>query len=57
MSDPKVERLASSVGKTRTLEMEDGSIVTRTDGSVSWRNNNPGNLKFEAGRGMAPPWL
>ncbi len=47
MSDPKITRLVSSVGTTRTLEMEDGSVVTRSGGTVSWRNNNPGNLKFE----------
>ncbi len=47
MSDPKVTRLVSSVGTTRTLEMDDGSIIERSGGSVSWRNNNPGNLKFE----------
>ena len=47
MSDPKITRLVSSVGTTRTLEMDDGSVVERSGGSVSWRNNNPGNLKFE----------
>ncbi|WP_082159165.1 Mbeg1-like protein [Chromobacterium sp. LK11] len=38
--------LLSSVGKTRTYQMKDGSVQTRRDGTVSWRNNNPGNLKF-----------
>ncbi|MBB4731536.1 peptidoglycan-binding protein [Xanthomonas arboricola] len=47
MSDPKITRVVSSVGTTRTLEMDDGSVVTRSGGTVSWRNNNPGNLKFE----------
>ncbi|WP_369934654.1 peptidoglycan-binding protein [Xanthomonas tesorieronis] len=47
MSDPKITRVISSVGTTRTLEMDDGSVVTRSGGTVSWRNNNPGNLKFE----------
>lgn len=47
MSDPKVTRLVSTEGKTRTLELEDGSVIERSNGSVSWRNNNPGNLKFE----------
>lgn len=47
MSDDKVRRLVRSEGKVRTLEMEDGSVVERDSGSVSWRNNNPGNLKFE----------
>ncbi|GAB3388787.1 peptidoglycan-binding protein [Lysobacter fragariae] len=47
MDDEKIERLVSSEGKVRVFEMADGGIVERTDGSVSWRNNNPGNLKFE----------
>lgn len=47
MPEERVARLVSSVGRTRTLELEDGSIVERSGGSVSWRNNNPGNLKFE----------
>ncbi|WP_338334657.1 peptidoglycan-binding protein [Xanthomonas euvesicatoria] len=47
MSDPKITRVVSSVSTTRTLEMDDGSVVTRSGGTVSWRNNNPGNLKFE----------
>ncbi|CAD1787006.1 peptidoglycan-binding protein [Xanthomonas euroxanthea] len=47
MSDPKITRVVSSVGTTRTLEMDDGSVVMRSGGTVSWRNNNPGNLKFE----------
>ncbi|MBO9826958.1 peptidoglycan-binding protein [Xanthomonas sp. A2111] len=47
MTDHKIVRLVSSEGKNRTLELEDGSVVTRSEGSVSWRNNNPGNLKFE----------
>lgn len=47
MGRQKVVRLIGSVGKTRTLELEDGSVVVRAEGSVSWRNNNPGNLKFE----------
>jgi cell wall-associated NlpC family hydrolase len=45
--DHRITRLVSSVGKTRTLEYDDGTIETRTGGSASWRNNNPGNLKFE----------
>ena len=47
MPNNEIKRLVSSEGKTRTYEMEDGSVVQRSDGSVSWRNNNPGNLKFE----------
>ncbi|WP_309734259.1 hypothetical protein [Pseudoxanthomonas sp. SORGH_AS_0997] len=47
MPDHKITRLVSSQGTTRTLELDDGSIVERHGGTVSWRNNNPGNLKFE----------
>lgn len=38
--------LIESAGTRRIYQMEDGSIETREGGSVSWRNNNPGNLKF-----------
>lgn len=46
MNDEKVKKLVRTEGKTRTLEMDDGSVIEREGGSVSWRNNNPGNLKF-----------
>jgi len=46
MSDEKIKRLVRAEGKTRTLEMEDGRVIERDGGSASWRNNNPGNLKF-----------
>ena len=42
-----VKRLVESVGTKRVYETADGQTETRTGGSVSWRNNNPGNLKFE----------
>ncbi|HKT28111.1 peptidoglycan-binding domain-containing protein [Dyella sp.] len=47
MSDGLVKRLIQAEGKVRVFEMDDGSVVERGGGSVSWRNNNPGNLKFE----------
>lgn len=47
MTDQRIVRLISTQGTTRTLELDDGSIVERSGGTVSWRNNNPGNLKFE----------
>jgi Putative peptidoglycan binding domain len=47
LSDKKVTRLVASQGMTRVYEMEDNTWVTAKDGTVSWRNNNPGNLKFE----------
>jgi cell wall-associated NlpC family hydrolase len=46
MSGEKIKKLVHTEGKTRTLEMYDGSVIEREGGSVSWRNNNPGNLKF-----------
>jgi hypothetical protein len=48
MGDPhKITGLVRTEGKTRVYQMEDGSVETREGGTVSWRNNNPGNLKFE----------
>jgi hypothetical protein len=47
LSDKKVTRLVASQGMTRVYEMEDNTWVTAKNGTVSWRNNNPGNLKFE----------
>lgn len=47
MTDPKIVKVISAEGKTRVYEMEDGSIVERKGGHANWRNNNPGNLKFE----------
>lgn len=47
MSNTKITRVISSIGTTRVFEFEDGSLVERQGGSASWRNNNPGNLKFE----------
>src|SRR5512141_1776895 len=47
MSSEKIRRLVASQGKVRVVEMDDGSITERQGGSVSWRNNNPGNLKLE----------
>jgi len=48
MGDPnKITGLVRTEGKTRVYQIDDGSIETREGGTVSWRNNNPGNLKFE----------
>ncbi len=46
LSDKKVTRLVATDGTTRVDEMDDGNWVAAHDGTVSWRNNNPGNLKF-----------
>jgi hypothetical protein len=47
MDEERIERLLRTEGKTRIFAMSDGSVVQRIGGSASWRNNNPGNLKFE----------
>lgn len=47
VSDQKITRLVATQGKTRVYEMDDGNWLTARDGTVAWRNNNPGNLKFE----------
>ncbi len=43
----KIVGLVGVDGKRRIYKMADGSTETRDDGTVAWRNNNPGNLKFE----------
>ena len=47
MSDTKIIQLLRSAGTHRVLLLADGSVVERSGGTASWRNNNPGNLKFE----------
>ena len=47
MTDPKIIKVISAEGQSRVYEMDDGSVVERTGGTAAWRNNNPGNLKFE----------
>lgn len=47
LSDKKITRLVATHDKTRVYEMEDGQWLTAKEGTVAWRNNNPGNLKFE----------
>lgn len=46
-STQKIVSLIATEGKKRIYQMADGSIETRTGGTVAWRNNNPGNLKLE----------
>jgi hypothetical protein len=46
VSDKKIDKLIATQGMTRVYELEDGSWLTARDGTVAWRNNNPGNLKF-----------
>lgn len=43
----KIISLMKTEGKKRIYQMGDGSTETRSGGTVAWRNNNPGNLKFE----------
>ncbi|WP_158253621.1 NlpC/P60 family protein [Chromobacterium alticapitis] len=42
----KVQKLLKTEGTTRIYQMADGTMQTRSGGTVAWRNNNPGNLKF-----------
>lgn len=46
LSDKRITKLVATQGKTRVYEMEDGEWLTAKEGTISWRNNNPGNLKF-----------
>ncbi|MDQ0010328.1 peptidoglycan hydrolase-like protein with peptidoglycan-binding domain [Luteibacter jiangsuensis] len=47
VSTKNVSRLAATQGTTRIYELEDGTWLKASGGTVAWRNNNPGNLKFE----------
>ena len=47
MPDEKIVKVIEAKGTKRVYEMDDGSIVAREGGHANWRNNNPGNLKFE----------
>ena len=42
----KIASLISAKGTSRVYGRQDGAVERRDGGSVSWRNNNPGNLKF-----------
>ena len=42
----KIEKVIGVQGTKRIYQMSDGTIETRDSGTVAWRNNNPGNLKF-----------
>lgn len=42
-----IKRLIGIDNTKRVYELADGRTETRDGGTVSWRNNNPGNLKFE----------
>ena len=41
-----LRRLVAVDGTKRVYELANGQTETRTGGTVAWRNNNPGNLKF-----------
>lgn len=43
----KIVSLLKTEGTKRIYQMGNGETETRTGGTVAWRNNNPGNLKFE----------
>ncbi|MDO9271378.1 MAG: hypothetical protein Q7T96_19925 [Methylobacter sp.] len=42
-----IKGLLRTEGKTRVYDKGNGSTEIREGGTVAWRNNNPGNLKFE----------
>lgn len=42
-----IAKLLGINGTERQYLLESGQKETRTGGTVAWRNNNPGNLKFE----------
>lgn len=46
VSDQNIKRLVETQGKNRMYELEDGTWLKASEGTVAWRNNNPGNLKF-----------
>ena len=50
LTDKKLTRLVATKDMTRVYELEDGQWLTAKDETVAWRNNNPGNLKFEFNR-------
>lgn len=46
VSDKKITALVATQGTNRMYELDDGSWLKASGGTVAWRNNNPGNLKF-----------
>ena len=42
-----IAKLIKTEGTKRVYQLASGETETRTGGTVAWRNNNPGNLKFE----------
>lgn len=42
-----IAKLLRTEGTKRVYQLQSGETETRTGGTVAWRNNNPGNLKFE----------
>lgn len=47
MPDRKIVKVIEAKGDRRVYQMDDGQIVEFEGGHANWRNNNPGNLKFE----------
>ena len=46
MSEARIAKLIRTAGTVRVVELDDASVIERSGGTASWRNNNPGNLKF-----------
>lgn len=47
VSKQDITRLVETQGTNRMYELEDGTWLKASGGTVAWRNNNPGNLKLE----------
>ncbi|HEX7814575.1 XVIPCD domain-containing protein [Dyella sp.] len=46
VSDKRITSLEATQGTTRVYGLEDGNWLVAHGGTVAWRNNNPGNMKF-----------
>lgn len=45
-TETKIKKIISYGSGWLTVELSDGSRQKRYNGTLSWRNNNPGNIKF-----------
>lgn len=46
VSDKNIDQLVATRGTTRIYAQDDGTWLQASGGTVAWRNNNPGNMKF-----------
>jgi peptidoglycan hydrolase-like protein with peptidoglycan-binding domain len=47
LSHKKIKHVVPPHDMTRIYEMDDSTWLAAHGGTIAWRNNNPGNLKFE----------